>query len=295
MFQSKKNHIKNYILIAVAAILFSACNQAEIDKTKKQNDSLAAVVEQRDSSLSEILTSFNDIESNLDSVAAKQHFIYINIDSKGELMHSSKDRINSEIATINNLMEENRKTIASLNNRIKNSGYKNAKLMKTIVMLNNQLLQKEQELTDLNAKLISSNAQVDQLKTVVEDLIVKNNESTATIDETTTALHTAYYIIGKTKDLEKDKLIDRKGGLLGMGKTSKLNENIDNSKFTRIDYTQMSTLAINSKNVKIITSHPSDSYYLAKDAMDKNRVNNLVITNAEKFWSVSKYLVVAKN
>lgn len=288
--------MKNYILIAATALLLSACNQAEIDKAKKQNDSLAAVVEQRDSSLSEILTSFNDVESNLDSVAAKQHFIYINIDKKGEIMHSSKDRINMEIATINNLMDENRKTIAELNKKMKNSGYKNAKLMKTIVGLNNQLLQKEQELTDLNAKLMSSNAQVDQLKTVVEDLIVKNNESTATIDETTTALHTAYYIIGKTKDLEKDKLIDRKGGLLGMGKTSKLNnENIDNSKFTRIDYTQMSTLAINSKNVKIITTHPSDSYYLAMDAMDKKMVNNLVITNAEKFWSVSKYLVVAKN
>ena len=138
--------------------------------------------------------------------------------------------------------------------------------------------------------------QVDQLKTVVEDLVIMNNESTATIAQTTSALHTAYYIIGKSKDLEKDKLIDRKGGLLGIGKTTKLNnENIDNSKFTRIDYTQMSTLAINSKNVKIITTHPSDSYYLAMDAMDKKMVNNLVITNAEKFWSVSKYLVVAKN
>ena len=154
MYLTKKNSLINYIAIAIAAFTFSACNQAELDTAKKQNDSLAAVVQQRDSSLSEILSSFNEVETNLDSVAAKQHFIYINVGNKGELMQSSKQRINSEIATINELMEQNRKTITELNKKMKNSGYKNAKLMKTITALNNQLLQKEQELTELNAELI---------------------------------------------------------------------------------------------------------------------------------------------
>jgi hypothetical protein len=47
--------------------------------------------------------------------------------------------------------------------------------------------------------------------------------------------------------------------------------------------------------MKIITSHPSDSYTLDKDASDKDKVTNIVITNSEKFWSTSKYLVVVKD
>src|SRR5207253_11489062 len=82
------------------------------------------------------------------------------------------------------------------------------------------------------------------------------------------------------------------GGLLGMGKTSKLSSNFDNSKFTKIDYTQTTVIAVNSDNVKIITSHPTDSYKMENDSKKKGVVRNLVITNPEKFWSASKYLVV---
>jgi hypothetical protein len=82
--------------------------------------------------------------------------------------------------------------------------------------------------------------------------------------------------------------------LLGIGKTEQLSANFDNSKFTKIDYTQTTTIAVNSA-MKIVTTHPTDSYTLEKDATDKNKVTNIVITNPEKFWSASKYLVVIKN
>ena len=47
--------------------------------------------------------------------------------------------------------------------------------------------------------------------------------------------------------------------------------------------------------MKIITSHPSESYTLEKDAAKKDKVKNIVITNPDKFWSASKYLVVVKD
>jgi hypothetical protein len=135
---------------------------------------------------------------------------------------------------------------------------------------------------------------VAQLSTSVDTLTVQNGAQAQKIAEETTALHTAYYVVGKSNDLKNAKIIDRKGGLLGIGRTSKLNGNYDNSKFTRIDYTQTGTIAVNSE-MKIITSHPSDSYTLDKDAKDKDLVKNIVITNPERFWSASKYLVVVKD
>ena len=289
-----KNYFLTPLVIGISALLFSACNQAELDKGKHDNDSLASVVNERDASINDFIIAFNEVESNLDSVAVQQHLVSENADQKGELKPNQKARINSEIAAINDLMEQNRVKLADLTRKMKNSSNKNAALEKMIVTINNQLAQKDIELTALNEKLNNLNAQVAQLQTSVTVLTEEGNAKSQIIADDTKALHTAYYVIGKSNDLKDSKIIDRKGGLLGIGRTSQLSGNFDNSKFTRIDYTQMGSIPVNSE-MKMITSHPSDSYTLDKDAKNKDKVKNIVITNPEKFWSASKYLVVVKD
>lgn len=130
----------------------------------------------------------------------------------------------------------------------------------------------------------------------VDTLTFQNLAHSKNISEKTAELHTAYYLVGKSKELVASKIIDREGGLLGIGKTSTLSRDFDKSKFTRIDYTKVETISINGDDVKIITSHPTDSYKLDQDLNDKKKiVKNLTITNPEKFWSASKYLVVVKS
>lgn len=285
------------IPVAIGAVLLltPACNRAELEQAKHERDSLRTVASIRDSMINDFIISFNEVESNLDSVAVKQHLITSTVASGREFQTNQKMRINAEIEAINNLMEANRKTIADLTRKLKTSSNKNIQFEKTIATLNRQLTQKFFELTLLNDELNLANAQVAQLKTSIDTLTAQNLDQSQTIAEEMRALHTAYYVVGKSKELQDEKLIDRKGGLLGIGKTSQLTENFDNSKFTRIDYTQTSSISINSKEVKIITTHPSDSYTLNKDINENDVITNLVITNPEKFWSVSKYLVVIKS
>lgn len=287
--------MKKYLVFAVAALSMSSCSHTELDRSNQQNDSLQSVVSDRDSSLNEFIASFNDVERNLDSVAIRQHVIAVNSDQSGELKQNQKTRINAEIAAINKLMDENRKKLAQLSSKLKKSGNKNVELEKTIATMTDQLTQKDVELTALNEKLNNLNAQVVQLQTSVTSLTAETNSKTETINQETTALHTAYYVVGKSKDLQKSKLIDRKGGLLGMGKRSEVNANFDNSKFTRIDYTQTTTIAINSDDVKIISTHPGGTFTLDKDPKNPKIVKNIIITDPEKFWSVSKYLVVVND
>jgi DNA repair exonuclease SbcCD ATPase subunit len=285
---------KNYILISAAAILASACNQAELDKSKKQNDSLLTIINEREASLTDFVISFNEVERNLDSVAERQNIIVLNSDENGELKATQKSRINAEIEAINKLMEKNSKTIAELINKQKNSLNKNKELEKMIFTLNNQLVLKQIELTELNIRLKNLDTEVAELKNCVDTLIRDSNAKSITIANDTRSRHTAYYVTGKSKELQEANIIDRKGGLLGMGKTSKLSPDIDNTKFTQIDYTQITTIAINGA-IKIITTHPTDSYELDMDPKVKNLVLNILITNPEKFWSASKYLVVVKD
>ena len=286
--------MKKLIFAAAIALTITACDnrQAEVDQANRQKDSLASIINERDSSLNDFLSSFNEIEKNLDSIARKQNAINVNVDKQGELNKTAKERINDNIAAINQLMNENRAQIAELNRKLKNSGSKIAHFETMIQTLNEQIAQKDRELADLNDKLNSLNTQVAQLQTSVDTLTRTTLTQTKTIDEQTTSLHTAYFVVGKSKDLQTMKVIDKTGGLLGIGKTSKLSSNFDNNKFTRIDYVQTSTIPIDSKGAKVITTHPSDSYTLNKE---KDKVVSLSITNAEKFWSASKYLVVVKD
>ena len=292
--------MKTLTLIAAVSFTLFSCNQGELDRSHQQKDSLSAglaerekLLNEREKSLDEFVESFNEVERNLDCVAVRQHVIYNAADNtKGELKGGQREKINEQIKAINNLMEENRKTISQLQRKVKNSNSKNKKLEETIATLNGQIQQKDAELAALNERLAALNAKVIQLELSVDSLRTQSASQAQTIAENVAALHTAYYIVGKAKDLRDAKVIDKKGGLLGIGRTAGLDDNFNKGKFTKIDYMETKTIAVNSDNVKVITNHPPDSYKLETDPKKKNVVTQLVISDPEKFWSVSKYLVV---
>ncbi|MEP7264006.1 MAG: hypothetical protein ABI772_05900 [Bacteroidota bacterium] len=283
--------MKIQLLFVAIAISFASCKnyKDELDQSNRERDSLFMIIDTRDSSINDFLESYNQIQVNLDSIANKGNTISKNMSSEGQVK-SSRERINENIEAINNLVEENRKKIAELDRKLKASGNKNGKLQKMIETLNAKIAEKDKELTDLNDRLNAMNANITQLQTTVDTLNVVTANQSRTISDQTAAMHTAYYIVGKSRDLQDMKIINKAGGLLGMGKTSRLSDNIDNSKFTKIDYTQTTTIPVNGDNVKIITSHPVDAYGLEKEG--KNKVTNLRVSNPDLFWSASKYLVI---
>ncbi len=286
--------MKNYILIAATSLMiFSACkNDPKQDaQVIMERDSLLKVIGEGQTSVDEFIASFNEVENNLNEVSKKQHIIFINSNKLSDVKPNQKDRINNEIKAINELMLANSKSLKQLKSKLHNSTNKNAQLEKTIENLNNQLNLKYFELTDLNEKLNMLNAQVAQLQISVDTLSNQNMAQNQTINNQTAELHTAYYIVGKSHDLETWELIDKKGGLLGFGETSKLSNNLDKSMFTKIDYNEVTVIPINSKHIKIVTTHPTGSFSLDKTG---KMVNSIIISDPEKFWSASKYLVVTK-
>lgn len=285
--------MRNYILIAAAAITLVSCNnhEAELKKATEQRDSLMSIVVEKDNSINDFLDSYSEIERNLQSVSASQNKIRENVQGQTELKANVRDRINDEIASINQLMQKNRESIDVLNKKLKSSNSKNSKFEKMIGDLQAQLQVKEEELVNLNTQLGSLNAQVAELKVNLDTMTAINSSQSRTIADQTTAMHTAYYAIGKAKDLEEKKVINKEGGLLGIGKTAKLPADFDNTNFTQIDYTVTTVIPVNSEKAKLVTSHPSDSYSMEKE---NEKITNIRITNPDKFWSSSKYLVVVK-
>lgn len=156
--------------------------------------------------------------------------------------------------------------------------------------MNDQLTQKYTELEALNQRLRALNEQLVKLQNSVDTLSTANNEQSELIAAQTASMRTAYYVVGNSKKLARMKVIDKHGGLLGLGKSSKLSPAFNPEHFTKVDYTQVLSIPIHSKKAKVITTHPSDSYQLVKN--EKNQYTMLMIINPEKFWSASKFLVI---
>src|ERR1035437_2117365 len=152
------------LLILIAGIFLIGCKDKEpekkVDPFASERDSLMRIMNSKDSTVNSFINSFNEIESNLDSVKSHQSLITLSSKDKGELSSNAKDRINENIRMINELMDENKKKLAYLGEMMRQSDIKIGSLEKMINTLKSELISKDSELVVLNKQLMAVNANV---------------------------------------------------------------------------------------------------------------------------------------
>lgn len=278
-------------VIICAAALATGCEnyKDELAQMTVTRDSLLAVSGSKDKAIDEFITSFDEIETNLAEVTAKQHSIQQRTGNVTEMNRNSKERIQTEIAEIKKLMEDSKAQSAELSRKLKNSNFKVGKFEKMIASLNEQIASKDSQLVVLNDQLLALNTQVETLNTSVAALNLKDSMNTDMITRQTTKMNTAYIAVGDYKKLRDEQVVTKEGGFLGLGKEEKLSANLNNDAFKPVDITQIQTIPLDTKEAKLVTVHPANSYSIEKQ---NDKVSEIKITDAEKFWSTSKYLVV---
>ena len=274
-----------------ACVLIFGCTdyKSQVERLTKDKQELTAETAFKDSTIHEFMQGFSEIESNLQSIEQKQNIISRNTQN-GEIKTTSKERISASIDAINKLMEDNRSKISALNHKMKMYRGKAAEFEKMVQSLNDQLEAKGVEIAQLNEQLMAMNIKVETLNHTVDTLTAIGNEKAQVIETQTTALHKAYYTTGTSKELVGKQVITKEGGFLGLGKSRELKNNFNSSVFTPIDITKTATIEISGKDAELITNHPTGSYTIERT--DKKEIKDLLITDPEKFWSSSKYLVV---
>jgi len=284
-----------YVLLIPVMLLASGCNQKKIDRLQAQNDSLRAVGTDKDSNISEFVSTFNEIEANLDSI--KQVEKVIDKSAKaGEVKGSRKEQIKSDIKYIYDLQQKNRKMVAELSAKLSKTSKHAAQLQKMIDNLNASISEKDvqiaqmtDELGKLNIQVKDLNVKVTDLNTNVDNLSADNAKKQADIDAKTEALNTAYYVIGTNRELKDKKIITGEGGFIGIGRTKDIMADLNMADFTKVDITKVNEIPIMKKKINIITSHPANSYKIEGE----KTADKLVILDAKAFWSLSKVLVIS--
>ncbi len=274
------------LLVSVATLLWSCNNVKEsrdYRELKAENDSLISLSSGQSNELFNYLDEFNEIQENLNEIKRRENIIDLN--KQGVKESNKQQRITEDIQIIYDLLKENREKLASLNKKYNNGLSQNKKLQKLMKSLEEQIKLKDGEILSLSQELQNLNIKIEGLSSELQSTRSKNQEQAKIIKD----LNTAYYVIGTRKELKENKIITRKGGFLGIGKNSKLDEGFDLSYFTKVSNKEKKKIPVYAKKAKLITTHPKESYELERK---DNKIDNLIIKDPKAFWSISKFLVI---
>jgi hypothetical protein len=158
-----------------------------------------------------------------------------------------------------------------------------------------ELEEKTAFLASLQDELAKKNIIIEELATTVDSLNTNvavlhqvSEKQQDTIKNQDTNLNTIWYCVATSEILKDAKVISYNG--LFRPRTV-LDKDFDESVFIQSDLRTISSVATDSKRIKILSTHPQDSYNLVTD---ENKFITIEIINPPKFWSISKYLVAQK-
>ena len=282
-------------LMAFAAVLAS-CDGIGGNQSRLQaeNDSLQAVLNERNAELDEMMGTFNEISEGFRQINAAENRVDLQRGALSEGSLSAKEQIASDIEFIRKQMEENKQQIAKLQQQLKNSRTNSAQLKKAVESLTQELVEKTKRIEELQAELASKNIRIQELDAAVttlttekETLVAENEAKAQTVAAQDKALNAAWFVFGTKKEL-KDQRILTNAGVFRKGDVMQ-DEAMNKDYFTQIDIRTTKEIKLYSKSADLLTTHPAGSYVLEEDG--KGQLT-LKITNPERFWSVSKYLVI---
>ena len=227
----------------------------------------------------------NEVSSCIDSIQMQENMIFVNQEGTTDQqkmliqLRNLKDLLARKQGQIDALTSQNADLSASSKKTIQN-------LQKMVDFINAQLAEKSKQIESLELAVQNKDAKIDELRYGINELSKESEYLKEQNYQQDKELNVVYYIVGTKKEL-KDL------GLLKSNLFSKkiLSENIDKSIFKVGDRRSLKTISIDDKKAKLLTNNPENSYTITSN---EDGTAILEITDPEKFWSMSPYLIIQK-
>jgi predicted nucleic acid-binding Zn-ribbon protein len=283
--------VKSSTLILIVLFLASCQKyKKEIERLSTSKDSIQGVVGQRDATILDYVSSFNEIQDRLDSIKTVQKVMSVQLAGGGtEFQTSEKEQIIEDINLLNNLINENKKQLEILRQKLSSSNKRIAELEKMLENMARQIEEKDVEIIALNNQLEQMKFDISQLNVQVSDLTAESKRKSETIEKQKDLMNVAYYCFGTKDELIKNNVIEKTGGVVGLGKSLKIKDDFNRDYFLKVDVREFKDVMLMVKKAELITVHPEGSYHFTGG--DKS-VEGLVIDDPTQFWGATKYLVI---
>lgn len=287
--------MKKLVYLIISVLFITSCGNeaadlsAELDQIKQENTELkmqASQLEEKDSLLSQYSRFILDVQNNLNQIRDKENTVLM--PQNGDVNIQTAETIKSDLQQLGALLADNKRKIARMNSKLKNSNGQLNELEEVIRSLTKQAEEREVKILGMKGQMGDMEVAFDELMAAYETNLAVIADKNETIEDQDNQLHTAYYAFGSKKELKDNNVITSEGGVIGIGKTKKLKDDFNKEYFTEINTKEISEITLGVKKADIITTHPVGSYEL----VGEGNVEKIKILDADKFWSVSKYLVV---
>ena len=276
--------MKKILFLVSCVALLAACTpkvpKADYDVLAHQKDS----IEQENALMNEVISTVNGAMSE---IAADQGLLFVD-DDGNDL--KDKNAVLSRMQTFRNHMADQKAEIEKLKKQNGGAWAQNSRLKKLIEDLELQIAVKDSMIADLQSKLESSNASIEELRNQVNIITIAKQKAEEDRDHfmevaqnQEVAINTAYYIVDTKANLKAAGLIE------GVFKKKAKYDQMESSKFTKIDIREFKELVIQSKKPKLLTQKPANSYTLTKNS---DGTTTLTITDVAAFWNASPYLII---
>ncbi len=286
--------MKSILYIPLSALIF-ALNSCGYESPKykalrAQADSISMLQQSLERDLNEYIYIFNEIDNGIDRIKNKKATQIIPFKTK--LSEEENAKVINNIAKINSLLQTNQGEVDELKKQIRHNSFKAKSLQNEIdslaLLLEKETmkinaLQNEKEEKDYTLALLE--AALDELNKELEDTKKQLAEQKELIAKHEEELFTGYYITGSKAELKNKKILTKSG----LFKTLLFQEEVNPSNFTKINILETNEIKLpDFTQGKVLSTHPRSSYKLTKKGNEKI----IQILNPEKFWSVTKYLVI---
>lgn len=297
------NNKKAKLTIVAAAVLAVVVSLSALYLTiedEKEQLSLKSIeleeeLHSRDSAYSEILDIMYSLESQVSNIKMRENLV--TEISTGDLTKSNKRQLVHDMDKIDSLILQTNAKVSRLISKLETANVNLTTFKSRIKELSTELVERKEAIDALRADLANKNVQLADISTDLKMLEfqteIQNERISAQLvelDNKEKKINQAYYAIGTEKVLIEEGLVVKEGGLLGLGKTTSIEKDVPREKFMEIDIRQTTNLVIDSKEIDLVTEHPSDSYEIVKDG---EVAKFLKIKDPNEFWRISKYLVVS--
>lgn len=289
---------KTLLLMAVALFTTACVTKSEHER---QIARAAALSAEKDSLLNEVVATSQfiaEVNTEIDQVRTGQPVssrtgemeTLSPVEARAQLL-SRVTELTARVKTSEDRLAQSRRRIATLTS---GNATLAGKLDSTIAafqtLVDNQkaeivaVVGQVTELTSQNAQLREANvvlvAEGESLKADRESLLAENN--------------TVYWVAGTRDDLIRRGIIEQRGGMLGIGRTSVLARTLDASEFVEVDRRELSELELPDpgKSYRIIS--PNDMSGLDEAPSDGRFKGAVRIADPVSFWRPSRFLVLVE-
>ncbi|MDD4490714.1 MAG: hypothetical protein PHD30_09485 [Paludibacter sp.] len=290
---------KIQLLTIITALIFTATscveNTGKYKTLAAERDSLQLQAQTIEANYNETIGVLNEVEEGFTQIREAEGKMMLDVKRIEGNNISKKEQIAFQINQIKEMLAQNKARIEQLQRQSNQRGKENSSLNQTIQRMQTELEEKTAFIASLQAELEKKNIRIDELTASVGQLNTELNQLSETsekqkqmIENQDVDMNTVWYVVATSSDLKASQILTSNG--LFRPKTV-LDQNFDKSAFVQADKRNVKVITTDSRRVKILTSHPKESYKLIT-ADDKTI--SIEILNPALFWSVSKYLVVQK-